>query len=480
MCPRFSEHFDLNKSQAELDFVDIELDRDLALFVDPYALSIYPGKWYEDCNSLVIDFFSLLLSRIKDGQISEAFEMLSRLREPNDTRLGLSKGAPNGRGIGQKYAHSLYTRFLASRAVQTGKLSDISDCELMIEGISSDRISDMTINIIRQKLIEYTQSQCKLWNVPMQQVPSGICWDSEEKGWVNSYTDLPVYEDSTIVLVPKNAVRYRSIIDHQKYYRGYVLNFLQAEHLSANSSLVQVLKNKKRVVRKKVLEKRFPLKKDFIADFAEKHPRTLENYKADVKAGDRMLPPEGIEALQEQPRVIAYDEIRVALRNILPGREGADEFHNLILGALDCIFSPDLMNPTKEEHVHNGRKRIDIVFDNCCNWGFFRNLKMQYDISCPFIFVECKNYSSDLNNPEFDQLTGRFSHRRGQFGLLVCRDKGDSERCLSRCKDALNDDRGCVIVLDDNDIDNLLEFKIMNEKDRIDKYMSDIMRQLVM
>ena len=37
---RFSEAFHLQKKQAELDFVDVELASDIPLFVDPFALSI--------------------------------------------------------------------------------------------------------------------------------------------------------------------------------------------------------------------------------------------------------------------------------------------------------------------------------------------------------------------------------------------------------------------------------------------------------
>ena len=37
---RFSEHFQLGMTQYELDFVDIPLETDIPLFIDPYAISI--------------------------------------------------------------------------------------------------------------------------------------------------------------------------------------------------------------------------------------------------------------------------------------------------------------------------------------------------------------------------------------------------------------------------------------------------------
>lgn len=40
MAVHFSEHFHLGKSQADLPFVNIFVDTDVPLFVDPYAFNL--------------------------------------------------------------------------------------------------------------------------------------------------------------------------------------------------------------------------------------------------------------------------------------------------------------------------------------------------------------------------------------------------------------------------------------------------------
>ena len=160
---RFSDQFKLNKSQSELDFVDIPLHTDLPLFIDPYAISMISDEWFIECNDLIVDYFQLIIDIIKKGNKSLVLTMLEHLNEPNETHLGLSTGKPAGRGVGKDQSVELYERFKNSKAVQTGKLQDISECELVIPGISRDKISDMTVNIIKEKLFEYTKHQCELY-----------------------------------------------------------------------------------------------------------------------------------------------------------------------------------------------------------------------------------------------------------------------------------------------------------------------------
>ena len=72
--------------------------------------------------------------------------------------------------------------------------------------------------------------------------------------------------------------------------------------------------------------------------------------------------------------------------------------------------------------------------------------------------VECKNYTGDPQNPELDQLMGRFSkHTRGVFGILACRQIKDISLFLDRCKDTLKDGRGLIIPLTDDDVIKILD-----------------------
>ncbi len=107
--------------------------------------------------------------------------------------------------------------------------------------------------------------------------------------------------------------------------------------------------------------------------------------------------------------------------------------------------------------IHEGRKRIDLTFDNAATAGFFFRLHTTLNTPAQFTIIECKNYSRDIANPELDQLSGRFSLHRGKFGLAVCRTIDDMPKFLSRCADTYRDGRGVIIPLVDTDLINLLE-----------------------
>lgn len=55
---KISEIYNLQKSQAELDFVDIDVTKDLPLFVDPFFLSKREDAWSMDAVSTLRSFFS--------------------------------------------------------------------------------------------------------------------------------------------------------------------------------------------------------------------------------------------------------------------------------------------------------------------------------------------------------------------------------------------------------------------------------------
>src|SRR5271169_4977179 len=139
---RVSKHYRLGRTQPTLDFVDVRIDGDTAVFIDPTAIRTLESDWGNDCVSLLQSYFDAVISTIKDGDDGRALSLLAALHEPNDARLGLSTNEPHGSGISAGLANEILSELKESEAIESGLLSDLEDTALMIEGIGPDRISD--------------------------------------------------------------------------------------------------------------------------------------------------------------------------------------------------------------------------------------------------------------------------------------------------------------------------------------------------
>jgi hypothetical protein len=144
----FATHFILGKRQAELDFVNIPINGDIPLFIDPFAIAQRTDRWSQECHQVIIAFFDRVVHEIRSRNPDRARELLLHLSEPNETRFGFSRGRPRGAGIGRDQSEEILQALSRSTAVKTGFLNSLEECELMIEGIARDKISDLTTNII--------------------------------------------------------------------------------------------------------------------------------------------------------------------------------------------------------------------------------------------------------------------------------------------------------------------------------------------
>jgi hypothetical protein len=480
---KISEIFAVNRSQHELDFVDIDPSHDLSLFVDPYFLAVRSDPWSISSSETIRTYFDYFVRLVRANHTDEARSLFYNLNEPNETCLGLSRDRPSGRGVGTGDADSIFESLLQSKAVQTGIVEHIEDCRIFISGIDKDKTSDMTTNIIRKHLIEYTKAQSQLWNIPLTPgVPTGFFWDGESCNWCNEHDDMLLVDDRKILLVPKGVVSYAERYTAQKYHRHYVLNFLQNEHLRMNSVLVKrrALRDGtviRYVTKKSLQETVAPYSKEFLERFTEDHPEVFERFRSEARSDISSITNEELTSVDRQA---VCQHLIDELRNIPVGSENATRYHRTAAPILELIFYPNLINPEIEREIHEGRKRIDLTFDNCAGSGFFYRLPTTCRIPVPFVMVECKNYSRDPANPELDQITGRFGPQRGRFGLIVCRRIDQMGLFIQRCSDTYRDGRGLVIPLADADLCSLLDQIARGRGNPEENLLSDRYREIAL
>ena len=477
---RVSEYFKLGRSQGDLDFIDVDIDGDTCLFVDPHALRHLNSLWGHECVSLLQDFFEAVLDAIRARDQNAGRRLLGGLHEPNETHLGMSRSRARGHAIGAGFAAEIWDALSSSEAARTGLLTDLEDTALFIKGIDRDLISDITTNIIREPLIHYTDEVALEYGIPLTEgISSGPVWDPRTRSWTSKFVRMPrTATAGKLLLVPKIIVRRKLEYDANEYYSDYVLEYLREAELSANTELVQILKSGKRKVTKEDLIHKYGRGKSVSAEITLRQPGVLDSYRSDKS--QKTLHPLGHESLAVSAGTPMphWETLLSDVTSIVPGAAGADAYHRAVERLLTALFYPALSFPKREQRIHEGRKRIDIVFVSTDNQGFFYWLGTHYSSS--HIIIECKNYTGDPANPELDQISGRFSPNRGQVGLLVCRKFDDKSLFINRCRDTAQDGRGYVLPLDDSDLAHLVAARRDNDEPRVFLLLREIFDQLVM
>jgi hypothetical protein len=466
--PRFSKYFKLGLSQQALDFVDVSTDYDTPVYVDPYAIEIRDDIWAAEASEHIRTLFSQVLVALRGSDDIRAENLMSHFREPSETFLGVSRGKPCGRGVGQKQSTQLIHAIKKSDAFITGLLSDLSEMSLYVEGMDRDKISDLTTNIIRHLLVDYTQQQCDLYGIKTKRYNGPAGWNRERNNWEAKHVQLPFIGDKAVLLVPKYIVRRRLSLDSQEFYNKQITDILITENLRANSSLVQTIKGgKERKVYKKDVREKNPKSKSLIVEMIKKYPHILTTFKEIAKKHSSM-------------RVFSEDDLSIqdvcagiidTLPQIPPGAAHASDYHSIMLSAFTVLFYPDLILPRKEWEIHDGRKRIDFIYTNAADNGFFAHRRDGKNTQANIVIVECKNYTDDIGNPELDQLCGRFDDNRGQFGILACRQVDDPQTLAKRCRDMSSRSQGFVIVLTDDDILAMLKAKAALEDGEVEEIL---------
>jgi hypothetical protein len=454
---RVSKYFKLGRTQPTLDFVDVSYSRDTRLFLSPRALTTLPSPWGRECVHLIQDFFDTVLQHIKAGRHAAAEDLLKALKEPNETHLGMSSGASRGRALGDGSAHDVWRALSQSRAAKSGLIKDLEDTVLLIEGISVDIISDITTNIIRGPLIQYTHTMATQYGIPLSGgLASGPIWNSKSKVWEEVFVDLPLTPSGKLLLVPKIIVRQIPAYSLDEYYRHYILTHLQQVELDLNSSLVHVVKKTKqrKVYKSKIEEKYGSTKRDIIRETIN-HPDILDKYRAEKDNKPSLPLDHDLIAAAEGTEKPKWSDLLSAVINTPSGKNDAENYETRVEALLTALFYPDLTSPIIQHKIHDGRKRIDISYTNMATAGFFKWLSNHYPSA--MIFVECKNYGAEIANPELDQISGRFSPSRGKVGLLICRSFKNKSHFEKRCIDTAKDNRGFVLTIDDTDLTSLVQ-----------------------
>lgn len=211
----FTDFFGVNKSVLEnYGAFNISLINDLPLFIDPFLLFDSENSQYKSLHESMIKYIGFLKHKIqiKNGNFSNnEIKAWFLFQEVKQNWLGYSRVGNSGRGLNRTFANTLIDSF-------TNNLSDFENNDitqglhpeklcLIKDGTGKDSVSDLTVNLIKKFLLEYTQtfakkyiSRDKLKEFRVEKVEFNYYTES----WQAREYILPKFEEEYVLLTPKN------------------------------------------------------------------------------------------------------------------------------------------------------------------------------------------------------------------------------------------------------------------------------------
>lgn len=240
--PYFSDYFQVNpETLAAYGAYNISLLSDLPLFVDPFLLFNSQKPEYQNLHQLIIKYLLFLREKSAGTVDAGLLEELFVFREVKENWLGFTVIGNDGSGLGPQFGRVLQQelhRALTSQA--QGSVTRGSHLEklcLIKPGVGKDNISDFTVNLIKQYLLEFTQ------RFALEHIAEGlrkefvvprVSFNYTTESWQPQRFTLPNFNGSFVLLTPRDILTKEDTwINHTELIEGFesILPAVQDEAL---------------------------------------------------------------------------------------------------------------------------------------------------------------------------------------------------------------------------------------------------------
>lgn len=218
-----SDKFQLldGRGHKNYDFVDIAVNNDNLLFIDPVLIELGKDIWSKDASKYVESYFNMLFEAYYKEDRENIRNLLSHAGEQNATRLGYGKG-DNGKG---NTAKGLIETFkpLERLIVDIKSVERVEDLTILIPGFAEDGLSDLLTNILHKCLNDFTVAQMSKQGIYCNGELEFYTWDVKLKDWVLVKRPSYLVDGKELLLVPKWIVRSRYLFGVNQYFTRIIL-----------------------------------------------------------------------------------------------------------------------------------------------------------------------------------------------------------------------------------------------------------------
>lgn len=418
--PRLNDFHDLPFRQEDVDFVIPFVDEDIPFYIDPFLLWKSPSQQDNSLHLSLVNSFNYLGHQFLKGN-NDVINTLINSSECNEVGLGTSKNKA-GKKIGAKAAELILRLFKDIPQISKSGFIHFEEIQLFVDNIAEDRISDITANLIKSFLIDYTIEQCEKFNIPISPVQIE-CFDNRDSKIKNESTYLPInpYTKLPIILVPKRWLRRSNYINYDNYSKEYYSP--------------KILKPGEKPDRVKILNYN---RHNY--DVVKTYIEIKERQKADCK-NDPLF--------KQIPVLSAKRKLDTILKLPTGKTDNADrDYENNLCVLLATLLYPHLDFAKEQSRTESGVSIRDLIFYNNCSELFLKEIYDGYQ--CRQMVFELKN-AKEVNNDHIDQLNRYLKDGFGKFGILFTRNV-PPKKVIKNTIDLWSGQRKCILILTDEDL----------------------------
>lgn len=420
--PRLNDHHNILLNQSHVDFAIPFLNEDIPLYVDPFLLWKSPSQQDNSLHTTITSSFNQI-GNLSKKDMNRAIDTLIFLSECDEVGLGNSE-SKTGKKIGKKMAEQILSVFQEIPQIEKDGFNHIEEIQLLIDGVSKDRISDIACNLIKSFLIDYTIQQCDKFGIPVDLVEIEY-YDLKKSKVEKEKINLPVEPDfgKPILFVPKRWLRSIPWLNFDDYFKDYI-------------EISEKIKAGKKISRIEILE------------FNRKNYDEVQSYikKRQLKQQDCKNDP----LFSQIPVLSSKRKLQTILKLPTGKTDNADkEYEDQICPLLASMLFPDLDFATTQVRTDSGVHIRDLIFYNNTSHKLLNELAVNFD--CKQIVFELKNVK-EVSKEHVDQLNRYLKDGFGRFGIIFTRKKPPN-KVFKNTIDLWSGQRKCILMLDDQDLE---------------------------
>lgn len=255
------------KGHEHFKFVDVHLNKDNRLFLDPCLIELGQDEWCKKAAVTMQKYFDCLFAAIRTSTLSSS-NLLAHAHEQNATKLGYGNGE-NGKG---KTPDGLFNSLapLFPLAHQIPTISKPEDIPLLVYKFGEDNLSDLLTNVLHDELYQFTATQMALYNVPPQSNITYYTFDANTCSWIRITRPSWLYNGKELLLVPKSIVRKRYLFCPRQFLSLIIIERMMKDNSQEDMRKIDIITNLPKAKKDWVYEK--------VIDYTQNNPDALVKY----------------------------------------------------------------------------------------------------------------------------------------------------------------------------------------------------------